>query len=475
MLEGHSNELSIFAEEILMKQATTLNAGTTATNDDYSYLTSGSICKSMMDMETALNPNTLKNSYHKVIVDHKSLAEIERAAMDSSFKNPDLRYRGAKTSGDVLNTSEHQEHQADVSSVEGSMKYDAVTATKESTTKQLNGSSSPSTSGTTSEGAITSESQGTTVRSRFSSSHSSTQDDTCSDCRHHLGPQMICQTIAEEVRELKLLAHAALPDWLKDNDFLHSSHRPPIPCIATCFRSVFSLHSETVNIWTHLIGSLILVGITFWFFVRPSNVPYTWQKVVVFLAFFISAVACMTFSWLYHTLYCHSVQMSKLFSKLDYSGIAILVLGSFVPWLYYGFYCDQTHMIFYIVSMVLLSTCCIVFSLWEKFAAPTYRPMRTATFIGLGLSGVIPFAHGVWNHGLEYTKFAYIATVALLYIGGALIYAFRVPERFLPGKLDIWGHSHQIFHVLVVIAAVVHYNGIITMAEERHLLGECHT
>ena len=84
----------------------------------------------------------------------------------------------------------------------------------------------------------------------------------------------------------------------------------------------------------------------------------------------------MTFSWLYHTLYCHSVQMNKLFSKLDYSGIAILILGSFVPWLYYGFYCDQAHMIFYIASMVVLSTCCIIFSLWEKFAAPTYRPIR---------------------------------------------------------------------------------------------------
>jgi len=296
----------------------------------------------------------------------------------------------------------------------------------------------------------------------------------CRDAvRASMGSQKICQTIAEEVREFKLLAHAALPDWLKDNDFLHASHRPPIPCIATCFKSVFAIHSETVNIWTHLIGSLILVGITFWFFVRPCKAPYNWQKILVFMAFFTSAVVCMTFSWLYHTLYCHSVQMSKLFSKLDYCGIAILILGSFVPYLYYGFYCDKTHMMFYILSMVVLSVSCIVLCMWEKFADPSYRPLRTVTFIGLGLSGIVPFCHIALDHGIERGTLYYIVVVAALYIAGALIYAFRVPERFLPGKVDIVGHSHQIFHVMVVLAAIVHYNGIISAADDRIILGEC--
>ena len=32
----------------------------------------------------------------------------------------------------------------------------------------------------------------------------------------------------------------------------------------------------------------------------------------------------------------------KLFAKLDYCGIAFLTVGSFVPWLYYSFYCSYT-------------------------------------------------------------------------------------------------------------------------------------
>ena len=65
-----------------------------------------------------------------------------------------------------------------------------------------------------------------------------------------------------------------------------------------------------------------------------------------------------------------------LISRLDYCGIALLVVGSFVPWLYYSFYCSlRTHLV-YLVSVVILGTACIIVSLWEKFAKPEYRGVR---------------------------------------------------------------------------------------------------
>ena len=37
----------------------------------------------------------------------------------------------------------------------------------------------------------------------------------------------------------------------------------------------------------------------------------------------------------------------------------------------------------------------------------------------------------------------------IIYITGALIYILRIPEKYRPGKHDIWGSSHQIFHFFV--------------------------
>lgn len=48
--------------------------------------------------------------------------------------------------------------------------------------------------------------------------------------------------------------HHTLPDWLKDNDFLLRGHRTPTNSFVACFKSIFRIHTETGNIWTHLLG-----------------------------------------------------------------------------------------------------------------------------------------------------------------------------------------------------------------------------
>ena len=44
---------------------------------------------------------------------------------------------------------------------------------------------------------------------------------------------------------------------------------------------------------------------------------------------------------------------------------------------------------------------------------------------------------------------------------GAMIYGARLPERIYPEKFDIWGCSHQIFRVLVVLATCIHLLGVL--------------
>ena len=55
-----------------------------------------------------------------------------------------------------------------------------------------------------------------------------------------------------------------------------------------------------------------------------------------------------------------------------------------------------------------------------------------------------------------------------LYVTGAGIYAARIPEKWRPGHFDIWGSSHQIFHVLVVLAAASHLVGVVKAFDYEH-------
>jgi adiponectin receptor len=154
-------------------------------------------------------------------------------------------------------------------------------------------------------------------------------------------------------------------------------------------------------------------------------------------------------------------------------------MGSFVPWLYYAFYCEAVPKIAYLILMSVLGTSCIVVSLWDKFSEPQFRAIRAGMFIALGLSGLIPAGHYIMTFGY-YKAFnvgalGWLILMAVLYIVGALMYAARIPERLFPGKFDIWFQSHQIFHIFVVAAAYVHYHGITKLASYRLTIGDCLT
>ena len=54
-----------------------------------------------------------------------------------------------------------------------------------------------------------------------------------------------------------------------------------------------------------------------------------------------------------------------------------------------------------------------------------------------------------------------------VYIGGALIYVFRIPERWYPKKFDKAGSSHNIFHCAVVAGCAIHFSEAFSMYINR--------
>lgn len=124
-------------------------------------------------------------------------------------------------------------------------------------------------------------------------------------------------------------------------------------------------------------------------------------------------------------------------------------------------------------------------------------------FVGLGVSGVLPICQAVGIYGYsslnERMGLNWVLLQGFLYIFGAFLYAVgqptpscsrialssgapvttrvmadlrclmqvRWPERSAPRTFDIWGSSHQIFHVLILLAAAAHLKGM-TLAFDHH-------
>ena len=93
------------------------------------------------------------------------------------------------------------------------------------------------------------------------------------------------------------------------------------------------IHTETGNIWTHFFGMVMIVISMLFLYLRPTTMlgdfPSGWEEYLVFGAFFIGAIACLMFSWLFHTCSCHSKKHPNcLASKL----ISFLKCYSILPW-----------------------------------------------------------------------------------------------------------------------------------------------
>ena len=65
-------------------------------------------------------------------------------------------------------------------------------------------------------------------------------------------------------------------------------------------------------------------------------------------------MVCLLCSTLFHTMSAHSEWVSNVFSRLDYVGIAVLIVGSSLTWLYYGFYCEFYTKLTYMVAVSVM-------------------------------------------------------------------------------------------------------------------------
>uniref|UniRef100_A0A3Q2XN11 Adiponectin receptor 2 n=1 Tax=Hippocampus comes TaxID=109280 RepID=A0A3Q2XN11_HIPCM len=246
----------------------------------------------------------------------------------------------------------------------------------------------------------------------------------------------------------RVIPHDVLPDWLKDNDFLLHGHRPPMPSFRACFRSIFRIHTETGNIWTHLLGCLFFLCLGLMYMFRPnmSFVAPVQEKVAIGM-FFLGAILCLSFSWLFHTVYCHSEGVSRVFSKLDNSGIAFLSMGSFVPWLSCSFYCSPQPCFIYLLVVCVLGLSAITVSQCDFFATPQYRGVRAGVFVGLGLSGVVPTLHFVISEGLiRVTTIGQMGLSSGNQSGcGTQIYlhTLRPPRKNFDMQINLHNHAHN--------------------------------
>lgn len=332
-----------------------------------------------------------------------------------------------------------------------------------------------------------------------------------------------CRNKEKNGRKYGLLSFHELPEYMKDNEFIVNYYRANWP-LRQVFFSLFRWHNETLNVWTHLLGFVLFLGLTIansaqfsqvadfiTMFTRhfpasaDTNVSHNSKDFSLgptklidlkqepklqteitspemastswpFFIFLGGSMFCLLSSSICHLFSCHSRRINFLLLQMDYVGITVMIITSFFPPVYYIFQCTPHWQLVYLIGITIMGICTIITLLTPAFSTGKYRAFRAILFMSMGFFGLIPAIHAVvvnWNDPHRNVILCYETVMALSYIIGTMFYISRIPERWKPGFFDLTGHSHQIFHVFVIMGALAHYGAAKIFLEYRDRLG-CH-
>ncbi|KAK8118332.1 uncharacterized protein PG998_002958 [Apiospora kogelbergensis] len=293
-----------------------------------------------------------------------------------------------------------------------------------------------------------------------------------------------------------------VPEWHVDNHYILSGYRLEKADYLEIFTSLTFLHNETCNVYTHLVGALLLPLIATVFlqhlceprFLNVSSIDYT-----IFGIYLWCAEIWLVFSALYHLVQPHSRGVEEFWHGMDLLGIVIVTVGTFSSGIYYLFFCEAGLQRLHWAIILSTGTATGVLISHPALRTPRLRKVRVGAFVAFGASSFIPLLHGVQRYGLEYmlqySGMKWYLLELTFYGTGVSLYAvslyahrvchllrdldsdeylqFRIPERFAPGKFDIWGSSHQIFHIAILCAMYTHLAALLQGFTTCHTLEVC--
>ncbi len=248
-----------------------------------------------------------------------------------------------------------------------------------------------------------------------------------------------------------------MPEWRRDNKYILGGYRREKADYLEILAGLAFLHNETCNVYSHLIGALLLPLIavsvmrSIWQVQLPtvSGVDYA-----MFGIFFGGAEWCLLFSAAYHLVGPHSHPVEQFWHRMDLLGIVIVTAATFVPGIYYIFFCEpawqklhwavvsqprrhlpasaarppglpHTDTTFVQVVISGFSTAALICI--PVFRTLRWRKVRVGAYAVLGASAFIPLLHGTRLYGFEYmiqySGMKWYLLELAIYGGGAGLYA----------------------------------------------------
>ncbi|KAJ3316279.1 hypothetical protein HDU76_001921 [Blyttiomyces sp. JEL0837] len=194
--------------------------------------------------------------------------------------------------------------------------------------------------------------------------------------------------------------------------------------------SLFHLHNESGNIWTHLLATILFLSLSN--LIPSLNVNGIGERSVL-VAFLLMSTYTFWSSALFHLHTSHSRSAYVFFGCLDYSGISAGVCGTAISMLYYLFYCDPQTRYVWLAIICLVNTTGIFGPIFSFWPTREFRSYRAYLYMMSAIASTGPLLHFMLLYGWSALPGNFAIPGFLLMLGcyffGTMVYVLRLPER----------------------------------------------
>jgi predicted membrane channel-forming protein YqfA (hemolysin III family) len=225
-------------------------------------------------------------------------------------------------------------------------------------------------------------------------------------------------------------------------DYIKTGYRYPHSSIRQTACTMFMLHNETVNIWTHFIPFLICLYVLINRAILTTDTY--WYPLLLVL---MGSTICFLSSSLAHLFSSMSVKSNHIWFIIDYSGVSGSFMSTSIATAYYNRLFNFPSVYIVCINMCVTLIALVLASIARLKSTPILR------VISFGICFIFCVLPTHLNHFFIKSSEAYtyhlLVVVIIILVG--IFYTSKIPECYFPGKFDYTFNSHQIVHVLVIL------------------------
>ena len=240
-----------------------------------------------------------------------------------------------------------------------------------------------------------------------------------------------------------------------------------------CIKYMFVLHNDFGNFWTHFIALWIWL---YWLYCLSFQLDFTDPFWYPLLSVMVGGCLYTLFSSIAHGFGSKSVLTYLICFMIDFQGISLYTLAGGIAAYFYerpigNFLLNYKW--FYIVLCVVMSiNAVLICSLAGHFCVKRQYVLKAGSYVLPFMFESLPFSlrmyHCVTDGG------QCVSETIPVHIAGfvasnlmAFFFLSKLPERIAPGKFDYFLHSHQLFHIMALVATFMHVYVLRTDATAR--------